>query len=170
MSDEDEIKSINDDIARRFAVIERRLKDCSSITAFFEILLEGAGEQFKIPFVWLSLIDEENNNWLIAEVNASPKLREKINLVERNVWENLVADSDKPLLVNSDLKPFFKLFPEGKNYFVRSLAIVPLKINGDVVGSWINADAAPERYQPEMHTDVLRKFAQFVNRSLSELS
>ncbi len=170
MFSEAEIKSINDDIARRFAVIESRLKDCSSIIAFFETLLEGAEQQFKIPFVWLSLINEEKNNSLIAQVKASPKLREKLNLVERNLWENLVAQSAKPLLVNSGLKPYFILFPDGKKYFIKSMAIVPLQINGDVTGCWINADAFSERYRPEMHTDILQKFAEFISRRLSELS
>lgn len=170
MSSEAEIKSINDDIVRRFAVIESRLKVCSSITAFFETLLEEAEQQFKIPFVWLSLINEEKNDWLIAEVKTSPKLRERLNLVERNLWENLVSDGAKPLLINSGLKPYFKLFPDGKKYFIKSIAIVPLRINGDVIGSWNNADAFSERYQPEMDTDVLRKFVQFVSRCLSELS
>ncbi|HPD57703.1 MAG TPA: DUF484 family protein [Smithellaceae bacterium] len=170
MSSEAEIKSINDDIIRRFAIIESRLKDCSGITAFFETLLEGAEQQFKIPFVWLSLINEEKNNSLIAKIKASPKLRERLNLVERNLWENLVVQSAKPLLVNSNLKPYFKLFPDGKKYFIKSMALVPLQINGDIIGCWVNADARQERYQPAMHTDILQNFAEFVSRRLSEFS
>lgn len=169
MPSEDEIKSINDDIARRFAIIASRLESCSSIAAFFETLLEGAEEQFKIPFVWLSLINEPRNNRLIVEANLSPKLRERLNLAERNLWDNLVAQSAKPLLVNSGLKPYFKLFPDGKKYFIKSMAIVPLRINGAVIGSWINADAFPERYHPEMHTDILQKFAEFVSLSLKRI-
>ena len=170
MSRKAEIKSINEDIVRRFALIEGRLKGCSSPEVLLAELLERVEEQFHVPFVWCSIITDEKNAQLIKKARSSPKLKGRLNLIGRELFEKIMTDGAGPLLVNSSLKPYFKLFPDGEKYFIKSMAIVPLQINGGIIGCWISADARQDRYQPGMHTDILQKFAEFVSRRLSELS
>jgi hypothetical protein len=75
----------------------------------------------------------------------------------------------KPVLVNKDLQPFYKLLPPSSKYFVKSLAIVPFSIDDQIIGSWNNGDAVGDRYMPDMETGLLSKLAESVSRSLTVL-
>jgi len=75
----------------------------------------------------------------------------------------------KPILVNKNLNQYYKLLPANRKYFVKSLALVPFKMNNEIVGSWNNGDARLNRYTPDMQTNLLQKLAQAVSIRLNEL-
>jgi len=66
---------------------------------------------------------------------------------------NLVAESTMPRLINDNLKPFYKLLPRNKKYFIKSLAIAPITLNSEIIGSINYGDFSSLRYQPGMDTN-----------------
>lgn len=170
MKQEDKVKKINEEIARRFTAIENKLNGASDIAGMLEILFDEVENQFQIPFVWLTLIDENENATVIEAVKSSDKLKTMLNLIGRDVFEKLVGEGVKPVLINNNLKPYYKLFPQSKKYFVKSMAIVPLCLKNEIIGSWNNGDVSPERYAPDMDTDVLEKFANSISKRLTQIA
>ncbi len=170
MKQEDKLKQVNEEIARRFTAIENKLTGVSDISGMLEILLEEVENEFQIPFVWLTLIDEIENAAIIEMVKSSDKLKTRLNLISRAVFGKLLKEGVKPVLINNNLKPYYKLFPQSKKYFAKSMAIVPLCLNDEIIGSWNNGDVSPERYAPDMDTDILEKFANLISNRLTEIA
>ncbi len=145
MNDPDILK-INEEITRKFRKIEADLALCRSAVELFEALLADIETEFGIPFVWLSLIRIPETTGLQKNLEASPLLRDRLNLIEKAPFLAVVPDGAPPLLVSGDLRPFFRLLPPNRKYFIRSLAVSPLTLHGRLIGSLNQGDASPERY------------------------
>jgi uncharacterized protein YigA (DUF484 family) len=170
MGEKNDIKSINEDIARRFSSIADKLKQASNIVDLLEMLLDEVENKFHVPFVWFSFIEDEKNAPIIRNIASSDKLKIRLNLISRTSLEKLVLGEPKPVLINKTLKPYYKLFPERKKYFVKSMAIVPLQIKNEIIGSWNNGDVSAERYSPDMDTYFLQKCARLISMRLAEFT
>lgn len=170
MKQEDELKQENEKIARRFTAIENELNGASDIAGMLETLFDEVENEFQIPFVWLTLIDESENAAIIEAIKSSDKLKTRLNLISRTVFEKLLIEGVKPVLINNNLKPYYKLFPQSKKYFAKSMAIVPLCLKDDIIGSWNNGDVSPDRYAPDMDTDILEKFANLISNRLTQIA
>ncbi|MBN1474839.1 MAG: GAF domain-containing protein [Syntrophaceae bacterium] len=170
MKQEDKLKQGNEEIARRFTAIKNKLNGASDIAGMLEILFDEVENEFQIPFVWLTLIDENKNATVIEAVKSSDKLKTRLNLISRAVFDELLKEGVKPVLINNNLKPYYKLFPQSKKYFAKSMAIVPLRLNDEIIGSWNNGDVSPERYSPDMDTDILEHFANLISNRLTEIA
>jgi len=170
MKKEDKVKQVNEEIARRFSAIENKLNGAPDIAGMLEILFDEVENEFQIPFVWLTLIDESENAAIVEAVKSSDKLKTRLNLIGRAVFEKLLKEGVKPVLINNNLKPYYKLFPQSKKYFAKSMAIVPLRIKNEIIGSWNNGDVSPERYAPDMDTDILEKFANRISKRLTVIA
>jgi len=169
MDRKEDVERINEEIAARFDKIEASLNDAKNVTALFETLFTGIEREFRVPFVWLTLLNTESTVPIIAAVKSSGILKDRLNVVTPELFREIFPAGLKPLLTNKDLQPFYKLLPSNKKYFVRSLALVPFKINGEIVGSWNNGDAYHSRYTPDMETSLLQKLGQSVSMRLTEL-
>lgn len=166
----EEIQKINKEIAIKFNKIEKKLASAKKIRELLEELIAGIESEFAIPFVWLTLIENEKAAPVIAAVKSSDKLRNRLNIVSADLFTQVLPSGDKPVLANKDLQPYYKLLPPSNKYFIKSLAIVPFKIGGAIIGSWNNGDAVSERYLPDMETDLVGKFADYVSGRLTEMS
>ncbi|OGP67757.1 MAG: hypothetical protein A2W27_06265 [Deltaproteobacteria bacterium RBG_16_44_11] len=169
MNKEEEIKRGNEEIAERFNRIEVKLPASRDIAGFFETLFTGIENEFKVPFVWLTLMNTKKGAPIIAAIKSSNILKNRLSVITPELFSQILPPGIKPVLVNKDLQPYYKLLPSRNKYFVKSLALVPFKVNDEIVGSWNNGDAAADRYEPDMETDLLQKFAESVSRRLTEL-
>jgi uncharacterized protein YigA (DUF484 family) len=169
MDKREDINIINAEIAARFEKIETRLPEAKNIAGLFEILFAGIEKEFQVPFVWLTLINTVNNAPIIAAVKSSAILKDRLNVVTLELFREILPAGLKPVLVNKDLQPYYKLLPSSNKYFVRSLALVPFKVNDEIMGSWNNGDASNNRYTPEMETGLLQKLGQSLSLRLTEL-
>jgi len=169
MDKEEEIKRVNDEIDERFSRIGAKLQDAQDISGLFETLFAEIEKKFGVPFVWLTLINNKSTAPIIAAIKSSAILQHRLNVIETALFRELLLDGLKPVLVNKNLHPYFKLLPPSNKYFVKSLAIVPLKVQDEIVGSWNNGDAVEDRYTPDMETGLLQKFAESVSRRLTEI-
>ncbi len=169
MSNGENVQRINEILAERFSRIETAVADARSIAGLFEALLTGVENEFSVPFVWLTLLDHEDNDPILSELQLSNLLISRYSIASQELLGELLPTGMKPVLANQDLKPFYRLLPPGRKYFVRSIAIVPFALSGQMIGTWNNGDADANRYAPDMKTDLLEAVARRVSEKLTEL-
>ena len=68
------------------------------------------------------------------------------------------------------MKPYQKLFPKNKKYYIQSIAVAPLSLDGDIIGSLNQADFSPLRFKPGIDTSLLEQLALKVSLCLSNVT
>jgi uncharacterized protein YigA (DUF484 family) len=169
MDKKENIERINTKIASGFEKIEKKLAEAENVAELFEFLFTGIEDEFQVPFVWLTIADTKKNLRFIEEAKAAGFLKDRLNVVKPAFFKEIFSTGLKPVLVNKNLTNYYRLFPEHRKYFIKSLALVPFKINGELTGSWNNGDAVQSRYTPEMETNLLQKLSRCVSARLDEL-
>jgi uncharacterized protein YigA (DUF484 family) len=169
MNKTEDINSINTKISASFGKIEKDLSEAADTAGLFEILLTGIEKEFEVPFVWLTLMDTANNKPIIAAIKSSDVLQDRLKIITPELFHELLPAGLKPVLVNKDLQRYYKLLPSNRKYFVKSLALVPFKVNDEIAGSWNNGDAYYDRYTPDMETNLLQNLSHSISLRLIEL-
>jgi uncharacterized protein YigA (DUF484 family) len=169
MHNKEDIEDINTKIAAGFENIEKKLADAKNIAELFEILFAGTEKEFQVPFVWLTLKNTLTAAPVIEAIKSSNILKDRLSVIKPELFNEIIPSGLKPVLVNKNLNQYYKLLPANRKYFVKSLALVPFKMNNEIVGSWNNGDARLNRYTPDMQTNLLQKLAQSVSVRLNEL-
>jgi hypothetical protein len=169
MNKTEDINSINTKIAASFGKIETDLLEAEDIAGLFEILFTGIEKEFEVPFVWLTLVDTLHAKPIIAAIKSSDILQDRLQVITPELFCELLPAGLKPVLVNKDLQRYYKLLPSNRKYFVKSLALVPFKVNDEIAGCWNNGDAYYDRYTPDMETNLLQDLAHSVSLRLMEL-
>jgi diguanylate cyclase (GGDEF)-like protein len=173
MFDNDELLDnirLNEKIAKKLFEIEARILSIGDFRGLFENLLLLIEEKFEIPHVWISIINENNVFYLINALRSSQLLKERLNLLEKEVFLELSEGKKTPILINEDLKPYYRLLPENQKYFVKSLAIAPLFIDGELIGSLNLGDSSGFRFQPNMDTFFISQLAVKLSICLSNVT
>jgi diguanylate cyclase (GGDEF)-like protein len=160
----------NDAITSKFNAIETRILSILNFKDLFEVLLTEIQDKFSIPYVWISLIEQSELSDLVKTLETSQTLRERINTISRENFEALVGTDMTPKLINADLKPYFRLLPPKRKFFIKSLALMPLSLDGQVIGSLNQADFSQKRYQPGIDTSLLEMLAVKVSLCLSNVT
>ena len=135
----------------------------------FEVLLTQIKEKFKVPYVWISMIDTSEVSTLIQSLETSDMLKSRMNIIDRDAFLELVGMEMRPLLANRDLSAYNRLLPKSQPYYIKSIAIAPISLDGEVVGSLNQADCSPERFQPEIDTSRLEQLAVKVSLCMSNV-
>jgi uncharacterized protein YigA (DUF484 family) len=169
MHNKEDVEGINTKIATGFENIEKKLAEAKNIAELFEILFAGIEKEFQVPFVWLTLKNTPTAAPVIEAIKSSDILKDRLNVIKPELFNEIIPSGLKPVLVNKNLNQHYKLLPANRKYFVKSLALVPFKMNNEIVGSWNNGDARLNRYTPDMQTNLLQKLAQSVSVRLNEL-
>ena len=165
-----EIVRHNEEIARKFFEIEKRILTILNFSDLFEVLLAEIRDKFGIPYTWISLIDDSDLSGFIDELETSEALKPLLNVIDRESFESLVGARNTPLLINHNLKPYFRLLPKNRNYFVKSMAIAPIFLDGQPIGSLNQADITAKRFQPGIDTSLLEQLAVKVSLCLSNVT
>lgn len=159
----------NDEIAKRFFEIETSILSILNFKDFLERLLTEIHDKRDIPYVWISLIVKSDVANMIQMSAPSEILAERVNLIDKGVFLKLIRNTTTPILVSNDLKSFHALLPRQYKHHIRSLAIVPLTLDGEIIGSLNHADTSALRYQPDMDTTLLKRLATIVSICLSNV-
>jgi len=167
MNEKGDILKKNEEIDRKFRKIEENLPSFKNAKDLFEKLLFQIQEEFRIPFVWISIINERDLEGLIQVLKSSQILQERINIINRDVFLSLISNGTKPVLANNHLKPFYKLLPRHKKFFIKSVAISPITLNNVIIGSINYGDSSHLRYQPGLDTSLLARLVSNVSSRLS---
>ena len=160
----------NEEITRKFHEIEIRILTILNFRDLFEVLLTQIKEKFKVPYVWISMMDTSEVSALIQSLESSEILRERMSIIDRDTFLELVGRNMSPLLVNENLDPYHRLFPKNQQYIIKSIAIAPIFLDGEVIGSLNQADFSSERFQPDIDTSQLEQLAVKVSLCMSNVT
>ena len=169
MKEKVDILKTNEEISLKFGKIEENLASFLNVKDLFEKLIIQIQDEFRIPFVWISIISEPDLADVIQVLKSSRILRERLNIIDRAAFLQCIANSTTPILVNNYMKSFYKLLPRNKKYFIKSLAIAPITLNSEIIGSINHGDFSNLRYQPGMDTSLLEKLAANISARLSNI-
>ncbi len=161
----------NELIASRFQKVENKILSVLNFKDFFEILLSEIMITFKMPYVWITFIENSDaTDAILKSSNDSPLLKERVNIISESLFKGLVGESTSPILVNQDLKPYFKMLPENRKYFIRSMAITPISLDGKIIGSLNQGDSDCLRFDPDFDTSLLEQLSNKVSLCLSNVT
>jgi uncharacterized protein YigA (DUF484 family) len=169
MKEKVDILKTNEEISLKFGKIEENLASFLNVKELFEKLIIQIQEEFRIPFVWISMISEPGLDDVVQVLKSSRMLKERLNIIDRTEFLQCINHSAKPILANNYIKPFYKLLPRNKKYFIKSLAIAPITLKGEIIGSINHGDSSNLRYQPGMDTSLLEKLAANISARLSNI-
>ena len=169
MKEKVDILKTNEEISLKFGKIEENLASFLNVKDLFEKLIIQIQEEFRIPFVWISIISEPDLADVIQVLKSSRILKERLNIIDREAFLQCIANSTTPILANNYMKSFYKLLPRNKKYFIKSLAIAPITLNSEIIGSINHGDFSNLRYQPGMDTSLLEKLAANISARLSNI-
>lgn len=160
----------NAEIAKKFFRIEKRILKILNYNDLFEALLTEISVQLKVPYAWITIIKGSGVLQFIQSKKPSEILLDRLNVVTRKKFEELV-DTTSPLLIsNDDLKRYKALMPKNRRKTIKSIAVAPLMLDGDLIGSLNQADTHPERWVPGMDTTNLKQLAIKLSLCLSNVT
>jgi len=159
----------NQEIAQNFFEIETSILSILNFKDFLQKLLMEIQQKRDIPYVWISLISSSDLAHMIRETVPAKILQERTNLISSEIFLKLISNSTNPILVNSNLSTFQLLLPGQYQNRIRSLAIAPLTLDGEIIGSLNHGDHSKTRYRPEMDTTLLKQLATIVSICLSNV-
>lgn len=157
-------------LAEKFHLLETKILGALNFRDFFQVLQEQIGDIFAVPHVWFSLIRDEQAAAPIQRAALSSRVREQLNLVGREQFTQLFGTGEQPLLENEDLAPYRALLPELDKFHFKSLAMVPVSLNGTLVGSLNLADSSPRRFHPGYNPVHLQRLAVKVSLFLANVT
>ncbi len=159
----------NQEIARIFFEIEASVLSILNFKDFLEKLLTEIQNKRSIPYVWISLIDSSDVAEIIQKSAPSKIIKERVDLIDKEIFLSLINNSTVPMLANSNLRTFQALIPRQYQNCICSLAIAPLTLDGEIIGSLNHGDDSESRYEPEMDTTLLKQLATIVSICLSNV-
>jgi len=172
-----EIKSIitiiqeNETVAKRFHEVETKILSILNFKDFFEVLLTEIQKTFSIPYVWFSMIETSELEKLVKPLLYSEILIKRINMIKRTDFAKIVKNKFEPVLINNNLEAYNNLFPPHNKYEnIKSMAIVPITIDGYLIGSLNQADTSPVRFKPGMDSSLLEQLGIKLSLCLSNVT
>jgi diguanylate cyclase (GGDEF)-like protein len=160
----------NEEIALKFFEVEMSVLSTLNFQDFFDKLLSNIMEKFSVGYVWVTLIDRSRAVKLIHTYASAAIPAKNLRILERKKFSRVVQSVDKSLLCNEDMDRFSPLMPRGREKKFGSIAIVPITLDGDIVGSINFADPSPERFSPEGDTILLEQLGLVVSICLSNVA
>ncbi|MCF8068635.1 MAG: DUF484 family protein [Desulfobacterales bacterium] len=160
----------NEEITRKFHDVEAKFLSILNYRDLFETLLGSIQDTFNVPYVWISLIENSEASNLIKYLEMSDVVSGKMNIIDIDSLQELIGIDSEPLLVNEDLRDYYKLFPDQKKYFIKSIAMVPIYFDGKLIGSLNQGDMNENRFKPGMDTSLLERLAMKVSLCISNVT
>jgi len=165
-----EISRRNDEITRKFFEIEKRILSILNYKDLFELLLNEIKNKFGMPYAWISIIDKSELFNFIQSLETSEIFKKHMNIIDKSTFLKLVGTKTTPLLINDDLKTFSKLLPRHEKHRIGSIAIAPISLDGEIIGSLNQAHVLHGHFKPGLDTSSLEQLAVKVSFCLSNVT
>jgi len=160
----------NEAIARKFFLVERQILSVLNFQDLFKVLLAAIQDTFQVPFVWLSMINTSDVYRLIQSLADTDMSHKRLTLVKKSTVESLFGESMEPILVNTDLDRYREVIPAGTFDAMGSVALAPLSLDGEIIGSLNQGDVSKARFGPGKDTSLLEQLGIKVSLCLSNVT
>ncbi|MCF6178822.1 MAG: sensor domain-containing diguanylate cyclase [Geopsychrobacter sp.] len=152
----------HEELAEKFYALDVEILRTLDVASFCNRLPQQVAELFDVPQTWLTFIDD-------SKAARFVRGKGEALLVKRDSFVGLFPQPDRPLVANENLAPYFKLLPPARREHFRSLALVPLHLDGELVGSLNQADPDPKRFNPDYNPIYLERLAVKLSIGLSNV-
>ncbi len=159
----------NEKTQHKFHELESKILSILNFQDFFEILLTEMENIFNVPYVWLSVIKKSSLANLINPLINSKIIIEKTKFINQSDFDDVFGNISTPHLFNKNLSPYAVFLPKDQKYHTGSIAIAPVQIDGEIVGSLNQWDHAANRFEPDMDTSFLEQLMMKVSLCLSNV-
>jgi len=160
----------NEIIAKKFHEIEISILSILNFQDFIEKLLFEISSKFSVPYTWLSIIEESGISKYLQNIKNSNLLKTSTAVISKKEFSEITLNQLKPLLSNKNINRFKALIPEAAEYRIGSIAIAPITMDGDIVGSINQADKNIHRFEPGIDTSLLEQLALKASLCLSNVT
>lgn len=159
----------NEQLAEKFYQVELKILATLNYADFFETLLSEIATVFEVPFVWFSLIEGSEVECLLRE-RYGDQLETVVTRVECEFLDRFVDDNGEVLRVNENLHHYLPLLPKQHYRAVRSMAIAPIFVDGELVGTLNQADGDVDRFSPCLNPVLLQRLALKISICMSNVT
>ena len=161
----------NEETAKKFHEIEISILSILNFKDLLETLLTLISNKFKIPIVWLSIVEDNPISEYIKSIDDSDILQSRTTFLSRNVFKKITGITNfTPLLVNTDMERFDQLYPVILSQEIASVAIIPIALDGNIIGSINLGDSRSERFEPGIDTSLLDQLAVKISLCFSNVT
>ncbi len=161
----------NEEIAEKFNEIEISILNILNFQDFLEKLLFEIGDKFSLPYIWICIIKESPiATQLKKNLDNSALLKTATAFVSRQQFVAVTKNRFAPLLANTALDRYAALVPKSVDWDIGSIAIAPITLDGDIVGSINQADPDQNRFAPDIDASLLERLAVKVSLCLSNVT
>jgi len=162
----------NEVIARNLFDIEVAIMNITQCSSFFVSLVSLVKEKFEIDYAWIVLTNTHANAHLMASIEGCEKQDFLLRTLSMVDFLQATQSVREPILVSRDVKRFRNFIPvelkkEVGNDGIGSMAILPIVIDGKVVGSLVLGAESYERYNPKKDSFFLKQLSVKVSISLA---
>ncbi len=155
----------NDELAKKFFEIQTSVLATLNFDDFFTKLLNTIKEKFGVPYVWLSLVYPSRVTTLVHRLAC----KESINRLSREELVQIVGVGTKPVLLNKNLERVYCMLPGERFFDFNSIAITPITLDGELIGSFNQADPSSKRFNPGVDPSFLAQLGVVVSICLSNV-
>ncbi len=149
----------NEEIARNLFDIEVSILNIASTQVFLEHLLSSVLEKFDIRFGWYSIIETPITQPLIKSLKQSEQLAQAYTVLSSVEYLEATKGKRQPLLDHRNLQRFKLMTPSNLRGEVKSIAVLPLLLDGRLAGSLNLADSCIERYKADKEVFFLQQLS-----------
>jgi len=168
---------LNEETARKFHEIEISILSILNFQDLCEGLLTKVSQKFNIPLVWLFIIEDNPIAKYIKTIDNSDIVQSKTTFLSRKEFRIITQTTEKsttntlsPLLINTKMEKYGHFFPAGFSQSIASLAIVPITLDGKMIGSLNLADSDSKRFEPGIDTSLLEQLAVKISLCFSNVT
>jgi len=160
----------NEIVTRKFHEIEISILTILNFQDFIEQLLFEISSKFSVSYTWVSIIEESSISQYFHNIQDSELLSSSTAFLSKNEFKEITRNRLKPLLSNDKLNGFSALIPKASKYDIGSIAIAPITMDSQIVGSFNQADQDIHRFEPGIDTSLLEQLAIKVSLCLSNVT
>ena len=162
----------NEVIARNLFDIEVAIMNITRCPQFFLTLVSLVKEKFEIDHVWMVLTDTPSNSHLVDSLREAKKENEDavLKTVSMVDFLRVTHSIHEPILVNQGISRYHALLPlelKALGVKIGSMAMLPVVVDGKVVGALILGSESAERYNPKKDSFFLKQLSVKVSTSLA---
>jgi diguanylate cyclase (GGDEF)-like protein len=159
----------NEQLAEKFYQVELKILATLNYADLFETLLNEVATVFDVPLVWFSLIDDNEVAGLLRE-RYGRQLATVVNSVKRESLERFIGTNEEVVRVNENLHHYLSLLPKKHYQVVRSMALAPIVVDGELVGTLNQASDDDQRFSPSLNPVLLQRLALIISICLSNVT
>ncbi|MEA1969564.1 MAG: sensor domain-containing diguanylate cyclase [Thermodesulfobacteriota bacterium] len=160
----------NEIAAQKFHEIEAGIISILNFQDFFETLLTMVSQTFDVPHVWISIITESTMCHHLTNMKDSKALKSNTSFVSKKDFNKITEKNSTTILANKEIERFKPLFPSDSQFNIGSIALTPIFLDGETIGSLNQGDINSQRYAPGIDTQLLERLALKISICLSNVT